>query len=369
MKKLSWLIFIVVALLLGVLVLKTFQHLKNTDQVTAGKRGAPIPVETLPVKLVSMDEVIGASGATEQFTALTLAAKIEARITELAVAVGGTVKKGDALAKWDDRIAQASVKSSRAQVESCNIKVRTETRAYERSKALLDKGMGSAADMEQAEATLAASKQALAAAELALTRAEVDLEYTILKSPINGVVLERLVNPGETTKPDQELLKLGELDNILMVPRVGEEKVGSVSLGLPAEVSFNAFPGELFKGEVVKIDPKTDPITRSFGTYIKIPNESMRLKLGLTGFARILKTKKALAVPSVAVMNPVGERATVFVIDTTSKAHLRQVRCGSLAGGLTEILDGLQEGELVVTAGQLYLKENAPVQTRKIAKN
>src|ERR1051325_11243548 len=176
MKKLSWLIFIIVALLLGVLVMKTFQHLKKTDQPTAVKRGAPVPVESVPVKLVSMDEVIGASGATEQFTTLTLTAKIEARITELAVAVGSTVKKGDMLAKWDDRIAQASVNSSRARVESCKIKVRTDTRAYERYKNLLDKGMGSAADMEQSEAALAASHQALAAAELAYIRAQVDFE-------------------------------------------------------------------------------------------------------------------------------------------------------------------------------------------------
>ena len=367
MKRLSWLIFIIVALLVGVLVLKTIQHLKQTDQQKAQRFHQPLPVESMAAKVISLEEVIGASGATEQFTTLSLTAKIEARIIELPVMVGGTIKKGDLLVRWDDRIAQASVNSSRALVESCKIKVKNDSRQLERCKSLLAQHMGSELDLEQAETAFANSQQALAAAGLGLTRAEVDLEYTTARSPINGIVLERLVNPGETTKPDQELLKLGELDNVVMIPRVSEEKVGSVSLGLPAEVNFNAFPGEVFVGEVIKIDPKTDPITRSFGTYIKIPNESLRLKPGLTGFARIRKNKKALAVPSVAVMNPVGERATVFVVDTTNKAHLRQVRCGTLSGGMTEILDGLQEGDQVVTVGQLYLKDNAQVQTKKFA--
>ena len=82
---------------------------------------------------------------------------------------------------------------------------------------------------------------------------------------------------------------------------------------------------------------------------------------GLTGFARLKHSRRALAVPSTAVLNPVGDHASVFVIDPQRRAHQRSVRLGVVSGALTEILSGLQEGDQIAVTGQLYLLENDEV--------
>jgi len=149
-------------------------------------------------------------------------------------------------------------------------------------------------------------------------------------SPLDGIVLERLVNPNEFTKPGQVIMKLGVLNTVLMAAKITEEKMHSVQLGLPAETTFPAFPSEVFKGTVAKIDPNIDPITRTFTTYVKIENPDFRLKPGLSGFARIRRTAK-------------------------------KVHPGIVVDAMTEITNGLKEGEKVVTVGQFYLKENDKV--------
>jgi Cu(I)/Ag(I) efflux system membrane fusion protein len=185
-----------------------------------------------------------------------------------------------------------------------------------------------------------------------------------MKSPIDGIVLERLVNPGETSHHDQLVMKLGSLNTVLMAAKISEERMHSVQLGLSAETSFPAFPGETFTGKVVKIDPNIDPITRTFTTYVEIKNPDLRLKPGLSGFARIRRTAKdVLAVPSIAIMNPSGDEAQVFVVDDSDRAHLRKVHPGIVVEAMTEITSGLKEGEKVVSVGQLYLKDNDKVHT------
>jgi RND family efflux transporter MFP subunit len=173
-----------------------------------------------------------------------------------------------------------------------------------------------------------------------------------------------LVNPGETTHREQIVMKLGSLNNVLLAAKMTEDKMHSVQLGLPAEASFPAFPGERFEGKVVKIDPNIDPVTRTFTTYLEIKNDDFRLKPGLSGFARIRRSAKdVLAVPSVAILNPSGEQASVFVVDTNGHANLRKIRPGVVVDAMTEVRDGLKEGEKVVTVGQLYLNNNDKVRT------
>ncbi|HYR58480.1 MAG TPA: efflux RND transporter periplasmic adaptor subunit, partial [Chthoniobacteraceae bacterium] len=127
--------------------------------------------------------------------------------------------------------------------------------------------------------------------------------------------------------------------------------------GMRGEVATDAFPGETFIGEVVKMEGRVSTTTRTIGVYIRIQNADLRLKPGVTGYARLVSVRDALAVTSTAIINPVEDRPTVFVVDRENVAHIRQVRCGIMTEGMTEILDGLQEGERVVTVGQLELHD------------
>lgn len=212
------------------------------------------------------------------------------------------------------------------------------------------RGYGAAADTEKARADAAAARQAVVQSEL-------DLGNTKISSPVACVILTRTVNPGEITRLDQEIFELGPVEQVYLVAEVSTDKTRFVTLGTPAEVSIDSFPGELFKGEVVKIDARASVVTRTFSAYIRIDNPKLRLKPGVTGYARLDRTHSALAVPSVAVLNPTGDKAIVFVVDGNRRAHIREIQPGLAAEGMTEILGGLEEGEKVVTVGQLELRD------------
>ncbi len=364
MKRSHWVVFFVVCFLLGLLVFATALHVIGTDTGKARAVNAPAAVETVPVRRQSLEDVIGGSGAVEQLNTVQLTAQLDAQVLEVPVKEGDLVKKGDLLVRCDDRLIQATIQANRDYVEANNIKIRDQMRQVNRYTALQNKNMGTAVDLEKSEMALADAKETLAKATLSLRQAEIDLEHVKMKSPIDGIVLERLVNPGEWTKPGQLVLKLGSLNTVLMAPKLTEDKMHSVELGLPAETSFPAFPGAVFRGKVFKIDPNIDPLTRTFTAYVEINNPDLRLKPGLSGFARIRRTAKdALVVPNIAVMDPSGEQPLVYVVNDSNRANLRKVRPGIVANGLTEITSGLKEGERVVTVGQLNLKENDKVHT------
>jgi len=377
--KLShWIIFLVVCCVLGLLVFKTALHLIHTDSKKARIVHAPSPVETIPVRRQTLEEVIGGSGTVQQFYSVLLTTQIAARVLEVPVWIGDIVKKGDLLVRWDDRLIQATLDANRQFVETSNIKIKNETRQVERYTALEKQHMGTPLDLEKAEIALADAYEQLAKATMGLREAEIALERVQMRAPIEGIVLERLVNPDEITHNDQIVMKLGAIDTVLMAAKVTEEKIHSVQLGLPAEVTFPAFPAETFQGNVFKIDPNIDPVTRTFTVYIQIENrpyiraayevpltlhaEDYRLKPGLSGFAHIRRTAKDVtAIPSVAIMSPSGDQASVFVVDRSGRATPRKVNLGIVANGMTEVTSGLNEGEKVVTVGQLYLNENDKV--------
>jgi RND family efflux transporter MFP subunit len=364
MKPWHWVIFVVICALLGCLVLYTILHMINTTTSIARIVHAPSPVEIVPVRRQTLDEVIGGSGALEQAETVNLITQLTAQILEVPVKIGDLIKKGDLLVRWDDRLIKATVDANREYVEADNIKIRDETRQVERYSTLQNQNMGSAVDLEKYEMSLADAKIDLAKSTISLTQAEIDLEHVKQTSPIDGIVLARFVNPNEFTKPGQVVMQLGVLDTVLMAAKITEEKMHSVQLGLSADTTFPAFPSEVFKGTVWKIDPNIDPVTRTFTVYVKIQNPGFRLKPGLSGFARIRRTAKdVLAVPSIAVMNPSGEQSQVFVVDGTNQAKLTNVRPGIVVDAMTEITDGLKEGEKVVTVGQFYLKDNDKVRT------
>ena len=321
-KRSHWIVFLVVCCLLGLLVFKTVLHVISTDTRKARLVHSPSPVETVPVRSQTLEEVIGGSGTVQQFNTVLLTTQITARVLEVPVWIGDIVKRGDLLVRWDDRLIRATLDANRQFVETSKIKIKNETLQVERYTALAKQHMGTPLDLEKAQIALADAQEQLAKATMGLRGAEIALERVQMRAPIEAIVLERLVNPDEITHNDQIVMKLGA------------------------------------------IDPNTDPVTRTFTAYIQIKNPGYRLKPGLSGFAHIQRTAKdVIAVPSVAIMNPSGDQASVFVVDRSGRATPRKINLGIVVNAMTEVTSGLNEGEKVVTVGQLYLKENDKVQS------
>jgi membrane fusion protein (multidrug efflux system) len=324
-------------------------HVLRTNQLVAMKLHQPLPVEVLPAEVRTTHLTVGASGTVQPDTTIVMTARVAARVIQVPVDLGNLVKKDDLLAVLDESVFVATLGSARATALHADNQLN-------RMEALLKKGYSSPADTEKARSDAAAAHQAV-------VQAEIDLNNTKITSPAVAVVLSRTVNPGENTAINEQLFQLGTIDNVMMLAEVSEDQIGLVTLGMRGEVGTNAFPGQTFVGNVVKIAADEIATTRTFGVYIRIANKNLSLKPGMTGYARIVADRPALAVVSTALMNPVGDHATVFVVDQNSTAHLQQVRYGSMAEGFTEIKDGLQEGELVVTVGQQELHDGDRVRT------
>ena len=332
-------------LLLPVLGL-TVYHLLQTSQADARAADLAIPVQTAPATVQDLENVVGGAGIIQPSMPLNLTAKIEARVARVPVDQGTVVKPGDTLVEFDPELYRANLESARLSYAHYHNELR-------RVESLAKLNYASPVDLENA-------RIAEARAQVALVSAKLDLANTILRSPVSAVVLSRSINPGEMSRIDEAIMQLGVISPILMEVAIGEDKIGFVYPGMDAVVETDAFPGRTFVGRVARLDSSVDVMTRAFEVYVEIPNHDLQLKKGITGYARLTSRRVALVVPSTAVLNPVGDRATVYVVDS-GRAHSREIRPGLSTNGVTEILAGLNEGERVVSVGQAGLRDNDTV--------
>jgi len=342
---------VLVLLLIGfctlALVIWAGIHVLHTNQFVATKVHQPIPVEVLPATTRTLHTTVGASGTVQPYTTVTMTARVSARVLKVPVDLGYVVKPGDLLALLDDRVFVATLETAKAKAVYADNQL-------SRMEALQSKKYGSPTDTEKARADAIAAHQTV-------VEAETDLANSKITSPAVAVVLSRGVNPGENTAVGEQLFQLGTIDDVMMVAQVSEDQIGFVSLGMRGEVGTNAFPGETFVGNVVKIGVNVNSRTRTFDVYIRIGNKDLRLKPGVTGYARLIADRTSLAITSTAIVDPVGDKATVFVVDQNNVAHGREIRYGTVAEGFTQVIDGLHEGERVVTVGHLELHDGDKV--------
>jgi membrane fusion protein, multidrug efflux system len=334
----------VLSVAVGVAVGFTVYRLAHTVQADARMVHLPIPVQTVSATVKLLHDTIGASGVIQPSMPVTLTAKVVSRVSKVRVDLGAVVRPGQILVQMDRRLFEANLETARDAYDHAH-------KQFLRMQALMKRNFASAVDVEKARTDEAAARDAM-------VRAELDLANTTIASPVTAVVLGRDVNPGEITQLDQNLIELGVIDPVMMVAQVSEDKLGSVYVGMKSETATDAFPGLTFTGTVEKTDFRINDSTRTFGVYIRLANHDLRLTKGVTGYSRLESERMALAVPTTAVMNPVGDHATVFVVTKDSIAHLRRVQRGLMVEGQVEVLGGLREGERVVTVGQFGLRDN-----------
>jgi membrane fusion protein (multidrug efflux system) len=284
---------------------------------------------------------------------LNLTAKVIARVVRVAVEPGAVVHAGDRLVEFDAELYRANLESALMAFEHFHNEL-------QRAESLSRMRFASSTELENARIDEARSR-------VALISAKIDLENTKIASPVSAVVLSRSVNPGEVTHIDEPLIQLGVLNPVVMEIAVSEDQMGFVYPGMHAEVQTDAYAQETLRGQVTQINSSVDLMTRTFEVYASLPNSDLRLKKGITGYARLRSHRSALVVPNTAVVNATGDRAMVYVVDGSQRAHIRDITPGLRANGLIEILAGLTEGEQVVSVGQAGLRDNDKVRLNQNA--
>jgi RND family efflux transporter MFP subunit len=331
-----------------VLLQGCMKSVNGDDSEDAAEGALAIPVEAATVSNSDMAAFYTGTATLEADKQAVVVSQITGVVLQLNAEEADFVETGQILASVEtDRYA--------LEVERANASLKRLQTDFKRKQELFAKNLVSTEEFERVGAEYEAQKAAYDLAKL-------DLEYTNIKAPISGYISERMVRVGNLVKLHQAVFSITSYDPLLAVLHVPERELRVLSKGLQVSMSVDAWPGELFSGEVIRISPVVDTRTGTFRVTAKINDHGQMLKPGLFGRAEILYDmhRDVPVIPRSAVITE-DELSHVFVIDDEGSASRRSIQLGFEEKGLVEVVDGLAEGETVVTAGKGSLSEGTRV--------
>lgn len=306
-----------------------------------------VPVRTSRLELESVTDEALLSADLLPWRRATLAAEVPGTVEKLTADVGDRVVAGRILVSIDTRALQQQL----AEAEALHVQA---VDRHERAESLYEKR----SITKQAHADAVAGRD-VAAARLASMR--LLLEKSEVKAPWTGRVASRRVEVGDYASPGQPLIELLQIDRLKVRGAAPAADVPYLALGSSVTVRVDAFPGEVFEGQVVRLGAELDPNTRTLDVDAVLANGDGRLRPGLFGQMRIsLRTlEEALLVPLVALVDFEQERVVYVVVE--GRASRRTVELGPVVGERVVVISGLEAGDRVVVGGQRRVAEGQAV--------
>ena len=341
----------------------------SMDAVGNKKRAADF-VRDRQSEKTDIQNSITATGTIEPVTSVTVGTQVSGIVSKLFVDYNSVVKKGQIIAELDKTNLTSELNTAKANLSSAQSTLAYETANYKRYKTLFDKGLVSADDYENAELSYLKAKEAVATSRETVRKAQTNLGYATITSPIDGVVLSKSVEEGQTVAASfstPELFNIAQdLTDMRVVADVDEADIGDVHEGERVTFTVDAYPNDTFEGEVTQVRQEATT-TNNVVTYevvISAPNADLKLKPGLTANVTIYTSGKqgVLVVPSKALrLMPTAEtvgnkykiadnngKNKVWTFDgKTLTAH--NVQTGMTDGVNTEIAGDITEGTVIVT--------------------
>jgi len=314
----------------------------------AGGPGGATVVEAVKVARTSLPQTITAVGTMRSEESVTVRPEVAGRINAIGFQEGQRVAKGAMLVRLDPAIPQAELQQANANLTLAKAK-------YERAVDLQKRGFISSQARDEAENNLKV-------AEAAVTLAQARLAKTEIKAPFAGLIGLRQVSVGDYVKEGADLVNLESVDLLKVDFRVPEIYLKQVRVGQVMEVALDALPGKTFEGRIYAINPLIDAAGRSILIRAQVQNPDVALRPGMFVRVRLITREMAdaLVVPEQALV-PQGQEQYVYrIID--GKAVRTKVDVGQRGDGRVEIVGGLEPDEVVVTAGQLKLRDGTQVQ-------
>jgi len=318
-----------------------------SDKGSAGASAAAVIVEAVAASTASMPQMITAVGSLRSDESVTLRPEVAGRVVAIGFEEGRAVAKNAMLVRLDPAVNAAEVQQAKANLTLAKSK-------YERAIDLQKQGFISGQARDEAENNLkvAEAAEALAAARLAKTE---------IRAPFSGIIGLRSVSIGDYVKEGQDMVNLESIDPLKVDFRVPEIYLKQVQVGQTLEIALDALPGKTYQGKVIAINPLVDAAGRAIVIRALVKNADTALRPGM--FARVkLLTREALdaiVLPEQALV-PQGEDQYVFrVVD--GKAVRTKVEVGQRRDSRVEILKGVAAGDMIVTAGQLKIRDGTPV--------
>jgi len=307
----------------------------------------PIPVETRLVERGQITAIYSGTAALEVDAEADVSSKVAGEIIELLVEEGDSVTSGQVLARLDGERLRLELERQRANVRRLE-------QDYRRNVELHDKGLVSAGAFE-------GMKYELESLRAALRLAQLELGYTEIKAPFDGIIAERYVKRGNTITISQALFKITDLDPLLAYLHVPEKEFNKLKAGQQAVVEADALTGQMYSGEIARISPVVDADTGTFKVTVEVVDAAGDLKPGMFGRVSVIYDTRdnSMLVPRSALVDTDSD-AAVFIVED-GVARRRPVIVGYSSGANVEVLDGLSGQEQVVVIGQNTIKDGGKV--------
>lgn len=328
---------------------------QTAASMPGGAASAPRPpaVEAAKVEIMKLTDDTQAVGSLRSRQGVIVRPEVSGRITQLNFKDGDRVRKGQLLVQLDDQLQLAQVQQSQAELSIALAN-------HQRNQELVAQNFISKRSVDESAANLE-----VAQAKLALSRATA--ARLKVMAPFDGLVGIRTANVGDYLKDGADVVNIEDIDAVFVDFRLPERFQNKVKKGQTAGVSLDALPGSKFVAFVQAVDPLIDTNGRSVGVRACIDNRQLRLRPGM--FARVTavfgERDQAKVVPEEAIV-PQGQRVVVYkVVDGKNKdekiAQRVEVKVGIRRPGKVEILEGIEEGDLIITAGQQRLQRDGMV--------
>ncbi|WP_414751861.1 efflux RND transporter periplasmic adaptor subunit [Anabaena sp. CCY 9910] len=393
----------------------------QSQQRRGGERGGVAPVDVAIARRERLETQPEYTGTTTPFRTISLRSQVEARLLALNLDVGDTVRRGQNVGQLDDIIlstdlkqaeaelaalesevarATTQVSNARTQVERARLEVVQAEADAQRQERLFKEGAISEQAAEQArtqaktatqalraateqvrteEQAVAAAKGRVFAQKAVVAQTKERRSYTRLTSPLNGVITERVTEPGNLLQAGGEVLKIADLSQIKVVVQVSELELGQIQVGQSVQVRLDAFPDKEIIGRVTRISPTADATARLIPVEVVIPNSQGNIGSGLLARVNFAsQTPERVVVSQTAIQREgrnqqsapktprqsQNQNGTLYVVtDSQGKPTVtaRTVTLGKSADGKVEILSGLQPGEQYVARSGRPLKDGENV--------
>lgn len=345
----------------------------------------PMPVEFAEARRGPVAEQIVVVGNLIGEATVEVVPRVNGRLQAVLVKLGDPVRRGQVIARVEDREIQEQVRQAEASHQVAQASIRQRDADLKLAKTNLDRSRSlyerqllpqQTYDDTEARYQAALAQVDLARAQFEQTRARLDelkitLSNTVILSPVDGFVGKRFLDPGAFASTNAPVASVVDISRVRMVANLVERDVRRVPAGTPAQVEVDAYPGELFNGRVSRVAPVFDPATRTAEMEIEVPNPGFRLKPGM--YARVQLTvdtrPNALTVPRSALVTLDGKNGVFVAVKPEGPqpagrgqgaelmAKFLPVETGIRDGEHVEIAAGLEEGARVITTGAGALKD------------
>lgn len=340
MRQIS--IYSVIILILITACSRTDKKEKTETQV--------IKVLTHPVEYREYLKPVRAAGMLTTATEMKLSFKTGGLVSRLHVKEGRSVKRGEVLAELDLSEISAQVNQARIGLEKAERDLRRAENLYRDSVVTLEL-------YQNAESAWELAKSQMRIADF-------NLEHSRIKAPSDGKIQKILVESSEVIGPGYPAILFASTENDWVVRAALTDKdVVKLALGDSAHVYMDAFPGKSFKAEITELGTIADPVTATYESELLILQSLPGFRTGFISRAEIYPSllKRSLVLPLHALIDASDRRAFVFLIND-GKAEKRWIRTGNILGEEVVVLEGLEEGEEVITEGAKYLREGMLVE-------